>query len=710
MRVSIAGGLMLFVSMPTAALAQQQTAPAADASPFGLGEIVVTATPATPLTIGSSTLTADVIYQFDRNTLDDAVSLIPGVVAGSTGGTRNERLIYVRGFNRFEVPLLIDGIQVYLPVDNRLDFGRFLTNDIAEIQVAKGYVSVLNGPNGMGGEVNLVTSKPTKTLEVAMAGTLDLGRNVEYGGYNLSGRIGTKHDKWYAQVSVARNYTDHWDLAGGFVPTATQGSGRRALSQSEDWRVNFKAGITPNATDEYSINYTRQEGSKLAPLSVTDPLSAQKFWTWPAWNMDSVYFLSTTQLDAIATLKTRFYRNSFYNLLRSFDSVSETTQSKPYAFNSPYWDSAYGGSAELTLNPSARERLSISAHYRLDHHQEQETQFPGSILQPKLTDKEATYSLAAENELRLAPGLRLLAGVGYDWRQLLEAQAYSAPLGTNPSTTPSVVFGWPLIGASAWSAQGQLSWQVDADTALHANASSRARFPTLFERFSQKFNSAIPNPYLKPERATNYEIGGSHQMGVLKLEGALFYSHLNNVIISQPQLAYSCTASTTPGPCTPAVLTQSINAGNGNYYGAEISIEARLAPSLTVGGNYTYIHQSIHSPVATINDLAASPTGDPTGVPNDKAFVYADWSPVKRLHILPSADIESNRWTVTDAAPIIYYRTGSHVDAALRAEYEFDKGIQLAIGARNLLDQNYQLVSGYPEAGRSFYASVKVSY
>ena len=59
-------------------------------------------------------------------------------------------MIYVRGFNRFQVPLLLDGVRVYLPADNRLDYGRFLTPDIAEIQIDKGYASVLDGPDGMG--------------------------------------------------------------------------------------------------------------------------------------------------------------------------------------------------------------------------------------------------------------------------------------------------------------------------------------------------------------------------------------------------------------------------------------------------------------------------------------------------------------------------------------------------------------------------------
>ncbi|MET0271253.1 MAG: Plug domain-containing protein, partial [Sphingomonas sp.] len=120
---------------------------------FGLGQIIVTARRPQSLAIGGETLGQEAIYTFNRNSLDEAASIIPGVTASNTGGSRNERLIFVRGFDRFQVPLSIDGIRVYLPADNRLDYGRFLTPDVAEIQVAKGYASVLDGPGALGGAI-----------------------------------------------------------------------------------------------------------------------------------------------------------------------------------------------------------------------------------------------------------------------------------------------------------------------------------------------------------------------------------------------------------------------------------------------------------------------------------------------------------------------------------------------------------------------------
>ncbi|MBC7830924.1 MAG: Plug domain-containing protein, partial [Hyphomicrobium sp.] len=84
--------------------------------------------------IGGSTITNEAMYTFNKQSLGQAVNILPGVTWLSTGapsinssGSRNEGDIFVRGFNRFQVPLSIDGVRVYLPADNRIDMNRFLT-------------------------------------------------------------------------------------------------------------------------------------------------------------------------------------------------------------------------------------------------------------------------------------------------------------------------------------------------------------------------------------------------------------------------------------------------------------------------------------------------------------------------------------------------------------------------------------------------------
>jgi iron complex outermembrane receptor protein len=665
-----------------------QAIAAEESQTFGLGQIVVTAPRADASDITTSSVNAEAIYDFSRDTLDEAVKLIPGVTSGLSGNSRNERLIYVRGFDRYQVPLSIDGIRVYLPADGRLDYGRFLTPDVAEIQVAKGYVSVLNGPGAMGGAVNLVTRKPDKELDAEARFSLNLDNDTDYAGYTGFASLGTRHDQWYAQASYARNFTDHWTLSKDFKPTRNEDGGERNLSRTEDWRVNAKIGFTPNATDEYAISYTRQEGEKLAPTHVSD-LTGLRYWTWPYWNLQNVYFLSTTQLGEIATLRTRAYYNTFKNSLDSFDDATLSTQTRGSSFNSAYSDRAYGGSAQLDLRPSDAERLSVSFHYRNDRHREIQQSFPGGIYEPWQTTIEETYSAAIENGYKLTPQLELVVGASYDWRDLRRAEDY----------TSGAFVRYPLRNGDAWNAQGQLLWTPDAETNLHLAVSSRARFPTIFERFSTRFGGATSNANLDAERATQFELGGARQLGPLKIEASGWYAKIDDAIVAFPFLYTTCTPA---GVCTNNAVSQSRNVGSGDYYGAEVSASAQITETLRAGANYGWVHRKLDDP--TLSKIAAFHI---TGVPEHSGFVWAEWSPIAALRIMPSLDVASKRWTVNTAGTR-YYQIGSYALANLRVDFDVTDWATLGVGGRNLFDQNYTTVDGYPEAGRTLFVSLRL--
>jgi iron complex outermembrane receptor protein len=690
------------LALATPAVAQDRMDPADTASQddgtFGLGQFIVTGRREPGLSIGQDSVGQEALYTFDRRTLDDAANLIPGVTAGNSGGSRNERLLFVRGFDRFQVPLSIDGIRVYLPADNRLDYGRFLTPDVAEIQVAKGYASVLDGPGAMGGAVNLVTRKPTRALEIDGRAQLDLDRDADYAGVTTFGLIGTRQDRWYAQASYTANVTDHWDLPGGYDATVNEDGGARDFSKARDWRVNAKLGFTPNDTDEYVLSYTRQEGAKNAPLHVTDTSNVSlRNWKWPEWNIESFYFLSTTALGDRATLKTRAYYNSLDNLLQSFDNRTQTTQALPRAFDSPYADNAYGGSAQLDLGVAEADTLALAFHYRRDEHNEAQVSRPTSPLrtvEPNQRSVERTWSAAVENRLDLTPALRLTIGGSYDWRDLDEAQEFGLPQG---ATGANRLFSYPLRNAEAWNAQGRLDWHGADGTQAHASLSSRARFPTLFERFSSQFGTAEANPELKPERATNAEIGASRSFGPLTVSAAAYYSWLTDALVSVR---------------TPANLNRRENLGSADYYGAELSIDVHLAATLDAGVNYSYIHRSF--------DVGAAPVGglirpfELTDVPDHKGFAFVTWRPVQALSITPSVEFASDRTTVTPASANglvpVYYDTGNYITAALRAEVDVTDRISVSAGARNLFDRFYVLTDGFPEPGRSFFVGLRARY
>ena len=190
--------------------------------------------------------------------------MVPGVVSTfDANGRRNESDIFVRGFGRWQVPLMIDGVRIYLPADNRLDFARFLTADIAEVQIQKGYASVIDGPGAMGGAINLVTRKPTKPFEAE--GSVWLGGRGDIEGWNGYVMVGTRQPKYYVQGSVNYSDRDFWTLSDDYQPTANslQPGGRRLeLGQPRLARSTSRPGARRTRTDEYTLNYTKQEGEK----------------------------------------------------------------------------------------------------------------------------------------------------------------------------------------------------------------------------------------------------------------------------------------------------------------------------------------------------------------------------------------------------------------------------------------------------------------
>lgn len=670
--------------------------------PFELGTITVTGTRNPGVAIAGGSLSAEAILAFERPTLDRAAALLPGVTASSSGGARNEQLLFVRGFDRFQVPLSIDGIRIYLPADNRLDFGRFLTADIAEVQVAKGHVSVIDGPGALGGAINLVTRTPARPIELEARGSLMLDRRLDNAGQALFGYAGTRQESWYAQVSGNWTNRDFFTLASGFRPTANQAAGRRDLSDTRDWRVSARIGVTPGEGREIALSSTRQEGSKNAPIETTVPLPVQRFWRWPEWNLETVALFAATPLCEGARLEARAYRSRFDNLLRAFDNRSQSSQTLPRAFNSQYEDEAIGGTLELAVGLARAQRLTLAAHVRRDEHVEFQQLFPSRFIEPAQTSRETTSSLAADHRLALSPTLTVRSGFSYDWRDLHRAEDY----GTPPGGGPARVFAYPTRNGDAWNAQGQLEWQAHADSRLALAISSRARFPTLFERFSSRFGGATSNPGLKAERATQVELSGARRAGPLAIDAALWVADIRDAIFPFPALFYPCTGSTSPPAmpapgCDPQPVSQSRNVGAGTYRGADGTITATLSPRMRAGASATRVKRDIADP--------SNAAFRPTGVPDISAFLWVSVQPIAALTILPSLEVAGDRWIVNTAGTR-WRRDGSHALASVRIAWAPADTLELAVSGRSLFDQDYQLAEGFPAEGRSFMLSVRAQY
>lgn len=673
--------------LPGLPLAPAQAQNATDA--FALGTIYVSTDNQSQ---GGTTeiVSGDEAARTGRASLEDTVSTLPGVTSVSnSGGSRNEAQVFVRGFDRWRVPLSIDGIRIYLPADNRLDYGRFLTPDLAQVEVQKGYVSVINGPGGMGGAINLVTRKPTEAFEGVARLGVEAGNRGDVTGRSGYLSLGTKQDLFYAQASYMRREVDDFYLSRDYKPDPAypyQGKGKRNNANRDDTRLNLKFGYTPNETDEYVLSYTRQTGQKEAPYSTalpvrgvtgTGPGNNQRDWTWPEWDISSLAFYSHTELKT-GYVKTKLYYNTFDNTLSSWDDVTHSAQTVGRAFDSVYDDYALGGSVEYGTSVGAHD-LRFATHFRRDVHRE--TNYPRPTLgwapDPRESNKEETWSVAVEDTWTLSDDWRLIGGLSYDKSRVLHAERVNG------------VSGQPGISTDALNWQLAAIWTPEMGGRYHASVSSRTSFPTLFHRYSRRFGSADPNPNLDAERALNYELGYSRDWGDVQIETTVFYNKVEDMIRSV-FLRYDGTNE----------IRQNQNVGDGTYKGLEFAANWAIHPSLGLHANYTFMDTSVRA--RSINGLRI------TDIPRHKAYVRLDWQATPTLQVSPSLELYSKRWSNPaigsgDAANPAYTRMGGYALANLDMNWNVTEAASVNFGIRNLFDRDIEVVEGFPEPGRSFY-------
>ena len=640
--------------------------------------------------LGGTTVNQSDMQQFNRDTLDRAFVLASGTSV-SLIGARNETDIWIRGFDRWRVPLYQDGIPVYLPYDDRIDFSRFSTIDLASIQISKGFASVIDGPGAMGGSVNLVSRLVTQPFEGEARYQDTLDSHADHAESIVDVFLGTRQSNWFVQGAGSFDQQSHFRLSDNFDGGALQSPGDRIDSFHQDYKINLKAGFDPSPGNDYSINYIDQVGRKdnTPPDSVipTASLNTVKYWTWPAWNKKSLYWLSQTTVDDSGSyVKVRLYYDRFFNQLDSYDSIAYDTQNTPKSFNSTYYDKAGGGSAELDKNLfDDQDTIRVAGHYRWDQHNETEStrNIPFGIFyqEPWETAEESTYSVALENIYRPTKAWQVIAGMSYDARHLIGDSEWVAS-GNKPPFGSS--FAYPVADKHALNGEIAAVYSYSDTGSAHLSYADRQRFPTLFEMYSTRFGTFVNNPDLRPERSHYTQIGIDDVIYDTRVVINAFVAKITNAITS---------VALTP------TISESENVGAERHQGFEIELSRHLLSTLDGGMSFSDL---------TRVELSGGTVQ--TDTPGQKLFAYLDWRPLPRLEVVPDVDLESRRWLQSAINNLVYYQGGSFTLVGLKAAYNPIDPLKVELGVTNLMDRNYVIEDGYNGPGREYFVNVRVKF
>lgn len=607
------------------------------------------------------------MLQFDRKTVAEAANLVPGVNISKVGG-RNESMIFVRGFDLKHAPLFLDGIPIYVPYDGYPDLGRFFTYDLSELVISKGFASVLYGPNTMGGALNLVSRRPAKTFEGSAGGGYTSGD-----AYHAFANFGSNQKTWYVQGGGSWVDVHAIDLSEDFHATKAEDGGTRNNSYQRDWKASFKLGLTPNSSDEYALNYMYQSGEKGVPPYAgknTDPKQI-KYWQWPYWNKQSVYFNSNTALGDASYVKTRLFYDQFKNSLKIFN---DATYAPPIKSGNLSWynDYSYGASIEAGTTLIPYNALKVAFHFKDDVHRETSTASPTQHFEERI------FSIAAEDRIQITKKLTAVLGVSYDFQNTVQAQDYNPLPGT---TAPKVLHEFARNNDNDVTAQGALFYAYSDTGKVHAAVARKTRYPSIKDKFSYRFGTFIPNADLKPEVSNNYEVGFEDTFAkLINVKSTMFFNDISDYV-------QAAKISST--------VSQNQNVGHVQRYGYEFEAVAPITDKLETGINYTFIYNKNRTNKQQITDI-----------PKHKVFAYGKYSPFKPLSILASLEYDTTRFSSSDGI----YKAGEFVVINMKVSYEVVRDLLLEAGVNNIADRNYALSEGYPEAGRNYFFQARYTF
>jgi iron complex outermembrane recepter protein len=672
---------------------------------LGVTEISVTAetSPLSPIT---DSVDRGALADYHLTNVAQSFQFLPGVTVDHKSA-RNQAGIMIRGFDTRQIGIYLDGIPIYVPYDGYADIGRFLTNDLSQIEVAKGYSSPLLGPNGLGGAVNLVSRQPDRKLEGDISMGAGSGQMIESGVH-----IGSRWNQFFFRGGMDWLETDYFPMSGGFTLNSVQPNYNRVNSYARDVRYSGRAGWTPKNQDQYVFTYTNQKADYAAPpYSGNDTKNNKvRYWQWPYWNRESYYFNSNTGLGESSSIKFRAFYDKYPNSLNQYTNGAYSALSS----TSKYDDFSAGASAEFANRTFSRHSLGASFFFKDDTHKETGASYSSAgvpTYQPWRTQRDQQFSIGFQDSITISTKIRATAGFSVDYLNAVKAQNLeTTTVGKPPTTTygiapfpcngvPNDSFSTCLLDSWTFNPLASISYSVANSGTLFFTFAAKSHFPTLKDRYSYKNGQAIPNPNIQPEHSNNFNLGYSHvfafnTMMQLDLYRNDVYDAIQNATIPA-QFPNQC-------PTMPiGICQQSVNVGKEVHQGAEFTIRSTPVSLLTFDANYAFLNRTISGPPNMQGVY-------PTGTPKHRVIGTAAVRLPRKIQLLATARYESGTITTNDSGLII--PASKFATADFGGIVPLYSGLDLRAGVKNLFDRNYYYQEGFPEAGRNWYMNLRYRF
>ena len=487
---------LLLVALPLPVVAQQE-----DSTVFTLGEVVVTGKSDPAEATGTIyELTADDLRAMGARNAAEALRFVPGARVDTAPTSRSangkgEQLGSLRGFDPRDIVVLIDGVPVYEPYFRVVDLRQIPVGDIARIQVSKGPTSVLYGPNGLGGVVNIVTKKGSGPPRARLEGSY--GDVADYAG---SGSVlgGWRGLEYFFAPRFEKS--DGFRVPDDFRRTRNEDGKLRENSDFQDFALAGKAGYSKGiGSVALSASHYEFKGGIPFSMEASDPGT---LWR-EGWRRTGVALHGEVAPVPLFALRGNLYYTRFFNTITTYTDTSLSAVASDGKAVSTYDNGVFGYALMPEFRLGKGGVVTLAGIYKLDRVRIQDEN--GG----KWTAFGAeTYSGGAQYGLRAGP-VDVTAGAACHVYRRTETPGND-------------------LGGDNTALDGQLgvAYAPLPLLQLYAGAARKSSFPDL-----KTLYGANGNPRLRPEYAIHVDAG----VRVLPpspvgFEGAFFYSRITDLI------------------------------------------------------------------------------------------------------------------------------------------------------------------------------------
>jgi len=298
--------------------------------------------------------------------------------------------------------------------------------------------------------------------------------------------------------------------------------------------------------------------------------------------------------------------------------------------------------------------------------------------------RTATNAVWLQDIWTLVPDLKASAGLRYeDWR------AYG---GSNFSTSPPLNVSQPRISASTLSPKASLAWQISDNWRATGSWGVAFRMPTVTELYQAITTGTVltvPNPNLKPERASSYELAAEHRNNSGFVRLSLFEEDITSALLSQ-------SAPLVPGSSTLFSFVQNVD--RTQVRGIEFVVDQYDAfiPGLELMAGLTAADGRIRQD----NAFAAAVGKFIPGVPKLKANAMVTYRPDDTWSFTVGARYSDRSFgTIDNSDPIsqTYQGFAGYFVVDTRARYKFNENWNVSVGVDNINNDKYFLFHPFPQ-------------